>query len=114
MPDITLSGFFCPVGDVVLTCSLATPMFSTGTPAAGFSNSSDSTVVFLTVFLMAILAWRMGAFDELKNERQLESFDRNVWLEIDEADWEDRQHHFRREHPRMGHRRPHMSLGRKR
>lgn len=71
-------------------------------------------MVILTILLMTVLAWRLGAFDEWKSGRQLDAFDRTVLLDMDEADWEDRQEHFRKRHPRIGHRRAHMSLGRRR
>jgi|GEM_PF-1663345 len=71
-------------------------------------------MVFLPIFLMMLLAWRLGAFEEVRMHRELESFQRHVYLDMDEAEWEDRQVRFRNEHPRMGHRRPHMSLGRRR
>ncbi|MDA0378584.1 MAG: hypothetical protein O3C45_00875 [Bacteroidetes bacterium] len=66
------------------------------------------------LLLMTALAWRLGAFEEWQRHRQLAAFDRDLWLEIDEASWEDRQEAFRRKQGPIGHRRAHLRLGRRR
>ena len=68
----------------------------------------------LLLVLMTALAWRLGAFAEWQRHRQLVAFDQDVWLEIDEVDWQDRHTDFRRKHGPVGHRRAHLSLGRRR
>ena len=68
----------------------------------------------IVLLLMSLLAWRLGVFDEWVERRRLHAFDRDLWLDIDEANWEDRQQKFRREHAPRGYRRAGMSLGRRR
>ena len=70
-------------------------------------------MLFLSLTLMVLLAWRLGVFDEIVEHRRLQSMDRELWLEIDEATWEDRQKRFRVSHPHLS-RKPYMSLGRRR
>jgi hypothetical protein len=72
-----------------------------------------NAVVLITLFLMTMLTWRLGAFTEWSAHHQLQGFEAEVLKESDEADWEDRHRAFRRQHPKLGHNRPHMSLGRR-
>lgn len=90
------------------------PRSATHNSAITHRGIENGFVVILAIIMMSLLAWRLGAFDELARHRQIQSFDRDLYLDMDEADWEDRQQTFRRTHPPVGRRRPHMSLGSRR
>lgn len=70
-------------------------------------------MLFVLLFTMTLLAYKLGVFDEFIEHHQMLLMDHDVMIEIDEATWEDRQIQFRATHPGLGQR-SYISLGRRR
>ncbi len=70
-------------------------------------------MVIVLLITMTLLAYKLGAFDEYIEHRQMLLMDHDVMIEIDEATWEDRQIRFRATHPGLGQS-SYISLGRRR